>query len=94
MDDYGWKITRDYLNKKGNTFCRAGCYTKGFTELDKTKYIKFRCKDDDGNTYYSGVMVDNDNCDAQEDILNWSMNDAGCVLVEVKRGDKWVAEIG
>ena len=93
-EPYGWRIDRDYLNKKGDECCRVGVQTKGWQMLDKTNKIRFRCKDDDGNVYYGGWLVDNNACDAQDSVLSFTMNDAGCVEVQVKRNGEWVADIG
>ena len=56
---------------------------------------RWRCKDDDGNVYYGGELVDNGYCDAQEEALAFCMQDAGCTSIEVKSyGGDWVQEIG
>ena len=49
--------------------------------------------DDDDEVYYEGLLVDNDQCDAQISVLDYTMYDAGCVQVQVKRGGKWITDI-
>jgi len=93
-DAWGWIIDRDYITPKGEECYRVGKKTNDYFEQDQSKRIRFRCLDDDGNVYYGGWLIDNDDCDAQDSILDFTMNDAGCVEVQVKRNGEWVTEIG
>jgi len=61
--------------------------------LVKKNQLPFRCMDDDDEVYYEGLLVDNDQCDAQISVLDYTMYDAGCVQVQVKRGGKWITDI-
>ena len=85
-----WKIDRDYL---GGETSRVGIKTANF-DPKADNLIRFRCKDDDGNIYYGGVLSDDDRALAQDSALNWCRNDAGCTTIEVKRDGVWVQEIG
>lgn len=49
--------------------------------------------DDDGEIYYGGRLVDDDECMSQDAALSFGMNDAGCTTIEVKRNDEWIQEI-
>jgi hypothetical protein len=59
-----------------------------------TKKKRFRCKDDDGEIYYGGWLLDDGECIAQQLVLEWAMRDAGCTTIEVKIDSEWKQEIG
>lgn len=92
-EPYGWIIDRDYITANSNPCYRVGVQSKRWKDIDKTNKIRFRCKDDDGIVYYGGWLVENDACDAQDSVLEFTMGDAGCVEVQVKRNGKWETEI-
>jgi hypothetical protein len=55
--------------------------------------VRFRLDDDDGELYYSGLLVDDDDAMSQDAALSFGMNDAGCTTIKVCRDGKWVQEI-
>ena len=61
---------------------------------DNLEEVEFRLYDDDGELYYEGMLHDDDECLNQEAALRWGEGDAGCTLIKVKRGERWVVEIG
>lgn len=55
---------------------------------------RFRLKDDDGTIYYTGWLINDDECIVQQFVLAWATADSGCTTIEVKVNRKWVTEIG
>jgi hypothetical protein len=91
-----WIIRRDYISRK-----EEECYHAGLASHDwKPEYakrpdvLKWRAYDDDGELYYTGLLIDDDQCEGQMRVLEFTMNDAGCVRVEVFRDGKWIVEVG
>jgi hypothetical protein len=102
-----WKITKDHINTDEFNISRK--YIAGYTSNvglgpiapevidlpNKEPLIPFRLKDDDGEVYYEGELNDDSGeCLNQQAALEYGMRDAGCTTIEVKRGRKWVQEIG
>lgn len=56
--------------------------------------VRFRCKDDDGEVYYGGWLLNDHDGLVQYAVLEWAQRDAGCTTIEVKINGKWVQEIG
>jgi hypothetical protein len=86
------KIDRDYISE-GDETKRTGSTWSTKAKLEGEK-VRFRMKDDDGNVYYGGWLINDPHGIVQYDMLRWGENDAGCTTIEVKIGDKWVQEIG
>lgn len=87
------QIDRDYINREpGNPYNRVG---KEF-DLDTLHTVKelgmtslmpktrFRCKDDDGEVYYGGWLLNDSEGEVQLEVLRWCQADAGCTTIEVK----------
>lgn len=87
----GFKITKDYINNNGY-YSRVGVKTAGWRDEDE-ELLEFRCLDDDGKIYYEGLLKDNEFCDGQSHVLDFSIYDAGCTIVQVKRNGQWKQEI-
>lgn len=95
------EIDKDYINSKWDDLPnRVG---KKFEMLHDGWYwpkVRFRCKDDDGDIYYGGWLLNDSKCEVQLEVLRWCQNDAGCTTIEVAimRGTstdyEWVQEIG
>jgi hypothetical protein len=60
-------------------------------EFNKTRW---RTKDDDGEIYYGGWLLNDGECIAQQIVLAWTQRDAGCTTIEVKIDGEWKQEIG
>lgn len=101
------KIDKDYLaDRDEQSTSRVGIeWTKEQIEsnfLPDTKLVihpdtktRFRMKDDDGEVYYGGWLINDDECMVQRVLLQWGAHDAGCTTIEVKNeNDEWEAEIG
>lgn len=95
------KIDRDYLfdpndpnellyNRKGEHWQSDEFPGTDFT---KSPIVRFRCKDDDGEIYYGGWLMNDDDCAVQWSILKWTMKDSGCTSIEIKVNDEWIQEI-
>lgn len=70
-------------------------YGQGVVEYDDgvTK-VRFRLLDDDEQPYYGGWLLDDSEGYVQMTLLDWGRADAGCTIIEVKKGGLWVREIG
>lgn len=89
----GYIIDRDYLADGMEPSCVGVC-SRGWSDtVDAAATLRFRLKDDDGEIYYGGRLVDDDECMSQDAALSFGMNDAGCTTIEVKRNDEWIQEI-
>ena len=88
-----WKIDRDYISEKDEV-SRVGSEGADWATLNQGEKIRFRLKDDDGEIYYGGWLLDDEDCINQESALNYGMYDAGCTTIEVKRNGEWVQDIG
>lgn len=100
------KIDHDYLWRKGDELpSRVGAEWEaipGF-DYDNTwtlhpiadgEKVRFRVKDDDGEIYYGGWLLNDNECINQQVILKWCEHDAGATDIEVKVNDEWITEIG
>ena len=100
------KVTRDSISQ-GEFPTRVGLeWTENevanyaFDKPEYTEKLSFRLKDDDGEIYYGGWLIDDGEGIIQSMILAWGMHDAGCTTIEVMHRDphngttKWVQEIG
>lgn len=100
------RIDRDYIQEELTTPSRVGesWLAKDFgspsiatdepDQWDKYPKIRFRCKDDDGEIYYGGWLLNDPDGLVQFCVLEWTQRDAGCTTIEVKLDGKWVQEIG
>lgn len=93
MNWTGWRIDRDYISELGEV-SRVGSEGAQQYCVNEGEKVRFRMKDDDGEVYYSGWLLDDPDCINQESALSYGMYDAGCTTIEVKRNGEWVQEIG
>lgn len=89
----GFKITKDHLDKIGDSMSRAGKKSGDIDKAGDAILIPFRAYDDDEELCYEGLLIDDPLCESQTDCLDYCRWDAGCTILKVKRGDQWVAEI-
>lgn len=56
----------------------------------------FKLYDDDGELYYEGWLLNDDECLVQQFVLAWAEADSGCTVIKVKahHGVGFVQEIG
>jgi hypothetical protein len=59
-----------------------------------TAKVAFRLYDGDEKLYYEGELDDDPDAANQSAALRWGETMAGCATIRVKRGRKWMAEIG
>lgn len=103
------EIDRDYITKELEMPTRVG---KKFDMLDSftatllphlPPKVRWRCKDDDGEIYYGGWLLNDNQCEVQIEVLRYCMHDAGCATIEVRHIDpssdpeakpEWIQEIG
>lgn len=103
------KLDKDHLWKKGDsTPSRVGVEWDTMFHLDyfegrealqqiqdgKAPKVRWRAKDDDGEIYYGGWLLNDDWCITQQIVLSWCTYDAGCTTIEVKLNGEWKQEIG
>lgn len=102
----GWAITRDHLEPDGSPCARAGYgqtdgqegsshhveVTTGLEASAVVDPVPFRCLDDDGEVYYSGVIarawLEGDESRAFGP-LNFAQADAGAVTMQYREGSAW-----
>jgi hypothetical protein len=93
------QIDRDYItNPKEGLLSRVGKEWFVSSNPDEradyeTEKTRFRCKDDDGEIYYGGWLLNDSECIAQQIVLEWARVDAGCTTIEVKIDEEWKQEI-
>jgi hypothetical protein len=92
----GFIVTEDLLNvgEEYRDYNRVGTASRGWgDEVDEVATLRFRLRDDDGEVYYTGWLVDDDEAMSQDAALTYGANDAGCTRIEVLRDGVWVQEI-
>ena len=89
----GFKITKDHYNPAGDDYCRARKIFGDFKKADKKDLIPFRTYSDDMELSYSGLLIDDDECESQFDALEYAQHDMGDTIIKVKREGKWIREI-
>lgn len=95
-------IDRDYITHELDTSTRVGLNWQedGLSEaledvnLSELPEVRFRCKDDDGEIYYGGWLLNDEEGEVQYIVLMWAQHDAGCTTIEVNLDGEWVQEIG
>lgn len=97
------KIDRDYIAVEGIS-SRVGCTWEASADDSRDDWaanpiaegdkVRFRLLDDDGEVYYGGWLLNDDDCLNQQVALAWAMRDAGCTEVQIKKDEEWVTEIG
>lgn len=87
-----WQITQDHIAEPGEPN-RVGT-GQNLATLKDSKTVAFRIYDDDGVLYYSGRLVDDDYADSQSEALAFATWDAGATTIKVRRGNRWVQDIG
>jgi len=99
------KVDRDYLadgaedTRVGSRWTTKEVLTYASEPVDiqdvlKSPKTRFRLKDDDGEVYYGGWLLNDDFCAVQEIVLKWGTWDAGCTTIEVKVNNEWKQEMG
>jgi len=93
---YGWIITEDKINTETGTKTRVGTLgPRNIAEdlaerLKKGEGVKFRMKDDDGEIYYIGNFLgDEDSEDGFAPLDDFGQPDAGCTSIEYYKNEKW-----
>lgn len=56
--------------------------------------VLFKLYDDDGELYYEGWLLNDDECIVQQFVLRWAESDSGCTTIKVEKGGKFIQEIG
>ncbi len=99
---YGWIITRDYLFENGDdTENSVGIIGNRDTIFDKETILEygktFRMKDDDGNIYYEGKIIESHNLKKEDSSItgfepldDFGMPNAGCTSIEYLEDGKWI----
>lgn len=55
----------------------------------------FRMYDDDGELYYEGWLIDDDDAMVQSEVLRWGMWDSGCTTLKIlNNNNEWEQVIG
>jgi|ERR1041385_3613260 hypothetical protein len=73
----------------------------GWNDLSKLPLINdltptpFKLYDDDGELYYEGWLINDNECIVQQFVLAWAMADSGCTVIKVQahHGVGYVQEI-
>lgn len=81
-----WRITKDKL--VDGTYITESRVGTGVGEKPE-EVFHVRLLDDDGEVYYYGEADD----DGMEDMLYFTMNDAGCTILQVDKNGEWVDEL-
>jgi len=101
-DVVGWIITKDHITPSDDSSYAVGIIGPRacpFDSLDEFKasglsLVRFKMFDDDIELYYSGYLIDDDDCASQEYALfEFGMGYAGCTHIQVLRDGAWVEEI-
>ena len=86
------KVDRDYIAEDDDV-SRVGIeWSSDLFPVGDT--VRFRVKDDDGEVYYGGWLINDPYGNVQYNVLKWAEHDAGATTIEVKLNGKWVQEIG
>lgn len=97
---YGWIITRDHLaDATSDDTGRMG--PRDLRDEIEARLLKgegraFRMRDDDGELYFSGRIIDTTaDADGGEwdfaPLDDYGMPGAGCTSIEYREGNRWVA---
>lgn len=79
---YAWKITEDHLDGEDTNITGPCSITpEQQTELDSGKGTPFQMLDDDGELYYSGIIIGN--FTGFEPLDDFGMPNAGCTAIKV-----------
>ena len=89
---YGWLITEDLLDDgEAGISGPPGLKDEMLERLKKGKGKLFRMSDDDGEVYYKGRFIGDNNSDEFEPLDDFGMPNAGCVSIEYYEHKKgWV----
>lgn len=97
MSDYGWVITKDYI-EDGHANGTMGPKWVTLSEEHIRKHgKKFRMYDDDGELYYEGYNIENEDPGPFESdpgfepLDDFGMPNAGCTYIEYLENGKWEA---
>ena len=67
-------------------------------DMEDAQKVRFRLLDDDGEVYYGGWLLNDEDCIVQEGVLEWGKYDAGCTTIQVRDSsmptDEWRTDIG
>jgi len=79
---YAWKITKDHLDDEDTNTLGPCSITPGQqAELDSGKGTPFKMYDDDGELYYSGLIIGSFN--GFEPLEDFGMPNAGCTSIKI-----------
>jgi len=79
---YAWKITKDHLDGEDtNTFGPRSITPEQESELNSGNGTPFKMYDDDGELYYSGLIIGD--FDGFEPLDDFGMPNAGCTGIKV-----------
>lgn len=87
MRKYGWMITEDHVDGRIGVRGPRNCpYTP---EEIEAKGKEFRLYDGDGELYYEGKIVMDDNCSGFEPLDDYGMPNAGATDIRYLQGAVW-----
>lgn len=104
------KITKDHLADEDTTANVGSAEGLSFTKEEivanlwgieneremkwAKESVEFRLLDDDGELYFEGWIIDDEEALTQQVLLKWAEKDSGCTQLLIKRGKSWYQEIG
>lgn len=94
-----WIIDRDlYSETYGDPTGKNRAGTRGSREWEEGDEerctTRFRVKDEDGEIFYLGWLLDDDQAVSQSAALRFGEADVGVTAIEVWRYGRWVQDIG
>lgn len=93
MDYVGKQFDSEALR---NWWGWADDYNDNYFELalDVEGKTNFKLYDDDGELYYEGWLIDDQEAMVQQFVLDWAKADSGCTTIKVFRPGGYEQEIG
>lgn len=88
---YGWVITRELLGDEPEAVGVIGPrdIPDGLRDrLQAGEGQAFRLLDDDREPYYEGRWIEGDTADS-DPLADYGMPNAGCTIMQVRRGGRW-----
>lgn len=88
----GWIVEIDHVPVGPTAAGTSGPRTRPTNDALYT--LPFQIRDDDGELYYTGRCIDDDEAVSQSAALEWAAAFAGATTIKVLRSGAWVQEIG